>query len=309
MRTSSCALKRLALIALCAAPLAAQAPPKPDLLWEKMTAQVTAIAQHLDGVMGVSVVDLTDGRSFALNAEQVFATASTIKLPLLIELYRQEQAGRAGTSGVARLADRYTFDPADLVEESDIMAGLTPGVSVVTNHDLAQFMVAVSDNAATNVLIRRVGMDRVNAMLRSQGLTQTLLRRKMIDLAAARRGDENVASPADMTRLLGSLFHGKLLDSTLTAALLTQLSTGKKSYLPRDLPGDLRIANKPGWLDGVRADVGIIYAARRPFAISVMTAYVRDERAAELAIGNVALVAYRYFEMLGKASPYGRVMP
>ena len=299
----------LALALLGAAPAAAQGPSKPDLLWDKTTAQITAIATRLDGVLGVSIIDLTDGRSFALNADQVFPTASTIKLPLLLELYRQEQEGKAGAAGMARFVDRYTFDPADLVEDSQIMVGLTPGASVVTNHDLAQFMVAVSDNAATNVLIRRVGMDRVNAMLRAHGMTQTMLRRKMIDLPAARRGDENVATPREMTRLLEAIWKGQVLSQAMTQAFLEQLSTLKQSSIPRLLPSTVRIANKPGELDGVRADIGIVYATRRPFAIGVMTTMARDERAAEAAISEIALAAYRYFEMVGKTTPYGRILP
>ena len=138
------------------------------------SSEVTRIATRHDGVMGVSILDLTDHRSFVLNGDQVFPTASTIKLPLLVELDRQDQEGDG-----ARLLDHYTMNRADLVDGSAIMRGLSPGMTMVTNHDLAQFMVAVSDNAATNVLIGRVGMQKVNAMLRAQGLTQTTLRRRM----------------------------------------------------------------------------------------------------------------------------------
>ncbi|CAN5778362.1 hypothetical protein BH11GEM1_BH11GEM1_31600 [soil metagenome] len=62
-------------------------------------------------------------------------------------------------------------------------------------------------------------------------------------------------------------------------------------------------------LDGVRVDAGIIYAVHRPFAISVTTTMDRDERAAEDAVGRVARAAYRFFDMVGRTSPYGRVMP
>src|SRR5439155_18223812 len=164
-----------------------------DLLWKKLEARVEEIATRLDGVMGVAILDLTDGRILLRNADRVFPTASSIKIAILLELYRQDQEARAGAKGKARLEDIYTFDPKDLVEDSQIMAGLTPGVTRVTNRDLAQFTVAVSDNAATNVLIDRVGIQNANATLRSLGLTKTMLRRKMIDIAAARRGDENVA--------------------------------------------------------------------------------------------------------------------
>jgi beta-lactamase class A len=74
------------------------------------------------------------------------------------------------------------------------------------------------------------------------------------------------------------------------------------------LPEGVELADKPGSLDGVRTDSGIVLAKNRPFAISVMTAYDRDEREAERAISEVALEAYSYFEMRGKTSEYGRIL-
>ena len=189
------------------------------------------------------------------------------------------------------------------------MAGLTAGVTNVTNRDLAQFMVAVSDNAAANILIDRVGKDNVNATLPGLGLSKTMLRRKMIDLAAARRGGENVGTPEEMVRLLEAIYNEKVLSKETTAALIKQLSTLKQSYIPRLLPEGIQVANKPGELEAVRTDSGVVFASNRPFALSVMTAYNRDERAAERAISEVALEAYRYFEMRGKTSEYGRALP
>lgn len=281
-----------------------------DLLWKKLETRVEEIAGRLDGVMGAAILDLTDGRILLRNADRVFPTASSIKIAVLLELYRQDQETRAGAKGKAKLDDIYTFDPKDLVEDSQIMAGLTAGVTRVTNRDLAQFMVAVSDNAATNVLIDHVGMQNVNATLRSLGLTKTMLRRKMIDIAAARRGDENVATAQELARLLEMIYKGKALNQELTGDLIKQLKTLKKdSYLSYELPADVELADKPGTLDGVRTDSGIVFARNRPFAISVMTAYDRDEKAAERAISEVALEAYRYFDMRGKTSDYGRILP
>ena len=280
-----------------------------DLLWKKLEKRVEEIAGRLDGVMGVAILDLTDGRILLCNADRVFPAASSIKIAILLELYRQDQEAHAGAKGKARLDGIYTFDPKDLVEDSRIMAGLTAGVTRITNRDLAQFMVAVSDNAAANVLYDRVGRDNVNAMLHSLGLSKMMLRRKMMDIAAARRGDENVATPREMVRLLEAIYKEKALNKQATAEFITQLSTLKQSYIPRSLPDNVQVANKPGELDAVRNDSGIVYALNRPFAISVMTAYDRDGKAAERAISEIALEAYRYFEMRGKTSAYGRVLP
>jgi beta-lactamase class A len=280
-----------------------------DLLWKKLDSRIEEIASRLDGGMGVAILDLTDGRILLRNANRVFPAASSIKIAILLELYRQDQEARGGAKGKARLDDLYIFDPKDLVEDSQIMVGLTAGVTRVTNRDLAQFMVAVSDNAASNVLIDRVGMGNVNAMLRSLELTKTMLRRKMMDIAAARHGDENVATPQEMVRLLEAIYKEKALNKQATTEFIKQLSTLKDSYIPRALPENVQVANKPGELEGVRNDCGIVFAPNRPFVISVMTAYDRDEKAAERAISEVALEAYHYFEMRGKTSDYGRVLP
>ena len=284
-------------LALAAGAFGQQKPETPrdtgsDLLWKQLESRVEETASRLDGVMGVAILDLTDGRILLRNADRVFPAASSIKLAILMELYRQDQEARAGAKGKAKLDDIYTFDPKDLVEDSQIMAGLTAGMTRITNRDLAQFMVAVSDNAAANILYDRVGKDNVNAMLHSLRLSKTMLRRKMMDIAAARRGDENIATPQEMVRLLESIHKEKALNKQSTAELIKQLSTLKQSYIPRALPENVQVANKPGELDAVRNDSGIVYAQNRPFAVSVMTAYDRDEKAAEHAISKVALEAF-----------------
>ena len=110
-------------------------------------------------------------------------------------------------------------------------------------------MVAVSDNAATNVLIDRVGMDNVKALLDGQGLRDTKLRRKMMDLKAAGEGRENVSTPREMMTLLEKLYRGKVLGPTKDD-FFTMLATHKNSYIPRSLPEGIKVADKPGELEG-----------------------------------------------------------
>ncbi|HEY6071778.1 MAG TPA: serine hydrolase, partial [Chthoniobacterales bacterium] len=290
-------------IALANAVLAQSTPRTGDAgdpLWRKLEARVNETVEKFDGEMGVAIVDLTDGRAILKNADRVFPTASSIKIAILLELYHQEEQARDGGQGKARLNDLYDVDPKVLVDFSSIMQGLTPGITKITNHDLAQFMIAVSDNTAANVLIDRLGMENVNATLRSLGLTKTMLRRHMMDFEAAKRGNENVSTPREMTQLLEKVYKGDVLNKELTADFIKQLSTLKESELPHDLPEGVQIANKPGSLKGVRNDCGIVFAKDRPFVICVMTENARDERGAERTITGLALDAYRYFEQRGK---------
>jgi beta-lactamase class A len=281
---------------------------KQDLLSKKLEAAIAQEDRDLDGVLGVAIVDLTSGQSYAHNADEVFPAASSIKLAILAELYHQAEQAAAGVAGKATLADLYTMNAADLVDDSPFLAGLTSGVSRVTNRDLAWFMVSQSDNAAANVLIARVGMDNVNALLAAQGLKETRLRRKMLDTAAARAGRENTSTPREMAALLEALYRGKVVGRAQADDLLKVLSVPKDKYIPRGLPADVVAANKPGWLDGVRTDSGIVFAKDRPFVLSVMTTFDADETAAERTIARIAAAAYRYFDRLGRSSPYGRVL-
>ena len=275
---------------------------KQQILWQKLESAIGDVDRGLDGVLGVAIEDLTSGQRFLLRGNEVFPQASSIKIAVLAGLYRQAQSGKLN------LNDLYTVQASDLVADSSIMGGLTPGITRVTLRDLATMMVAVSDNSATNVLIDRVGMENVNSLMNSLGLANTRLRRKMMDLKAAGEGRENISTPQDMMVLLEGLFRGKVLGKAMTDDFFKMLSTPKSSFIPRDLPEGLKIANKPGELEGVRNDSGLVFLANRPYIICVMTTYLRRERDGEEAIGKISAAAYRMFDRLARASEYGRVI-
>jgi beta-lactamase class A len=311
-------LKRLFFLALFAVAVCASAPSraqqvlqekvdkvaqeKEQVLWEKLEATISGVDRNLDGVLAVAILDLTTGQKYLLHADEVLPTASSIKIAILAELYHQAQQGKI------KLGDLYTLQSSDLVSGSGIANALTPGVTRLTLRDVAALMISVSDNSATNVIIDRIGMENVNALLDSLGLTHTRLRRKMMDVKAAAEGRENVATPREMVALLEALYRGKVLNKQMTDDFFTLLSVHKESYIPRELPEDLRIANKPGELEGVRNDSGIIFTGNRPFAISVMATYLRREKDGGDAIVRIATAAYQMFDRLSRSSPYGRVV-
>jgi beta-lactamase class A len=297
-----CLICFVCFLSTCWAQTATPSSSKQKVLWQKLESAIQQVDQHLDGVMGVAIEDLANGDHYFLHEDEVFAQASSIKITVLANLYLQVQQGKL------KLTDLYTVQSPDLVPDSDIMNGLTPGVTRLTLRDLATMMVAVSDNSATNVLIDRVGMQNVNAMLDSLGLTHTRLRRKMMDLEAAKQGRENVSTPREMMTLLDMVYHGRLLNKESAADFFKVLSTNKDSFIPRDLPADLKVANKPGELEAVRNDSGIVFVEGRPYVICVMTALLSNERSGEEAITKVSLETWRMFDRLSRATEYGRVV-
>jgi beta-lactamase class A len=130
----------------------------------------------------------------------------------------------------------------------------------------------------------------------------------MMDLQAAKEGRENISTPREMMTLLDAIYRGKVLNKQSTADFFQILSTNKDSFIPRDLPADLKVANKPGELEGVRNDSGIVFVEGRPYVICVMTSFLRNERDGEEAISKVSLETWRMFDRLSRATEYGRVV-
>lgn len=275
---------------------------KRQVLWHKLQEDLRGVDRNLDGVMGLAVKDLTSGEELFINPDEIMPQASSIKITVLANLYLQAQQGKL------KLTDEYVVRKDDMVSGSDIMLGLTPGVTRLTLRDLATMMVAVSDNSATNVLIDRVGLDNVNGMLEGLGLHSTRLRRKMMDLKAASEGRENVSTPREMMTLLETIYRGKLLNQDMTADFMKILSTHKESSMLQGLPDDAVAASKPGELEAVRNDSGIVLVKNRPYVLCVMTAYLKDEKEGSAAIRKIAALTYSYFDRVSRASEYGRVV-
>ena len=283
-------------------PLRAQTPtvqpPTAAELKAKFEHRLQEISSGLDGVMGYAVVDLTSGERFGHLEHQVFPTASTIKLAIVYELFKRAD------EGTVDLEQKITLDRAKAVGGSGVLFELgTPTLSV---RDYATLMVVLSDNTATNVLIDLLGMDRITARMQGLGLAETKLRRHMIDLAAAARGDENVSTPDEIARLLEILNRGKGLSAAGRDQAISLLEKPKTSALLRGLPPGVKAANKPGELEGVRVDAGLVFATNRPYILTVMTTYLKNDGDGERAIEQASRAAYDYFSRLGAGGKYGR---
>ena len=286
----------------------AQQAPQPSTsqadLHSKFEADFLRVANALDGVVGYAIKDLSSGESFEHNADLVFPTASSIKLAVLLELMRQDQDGKLS------LGEKRTIRHSDLPpgDTDPILHMLGDGTATMTLRDIATFMVVLSDNGATNILIDRVGMDSVNAEIARLGLAQTHLRRHMIDIEAARRGNENVSTPRELATLLEKVKSGAALDAAHTKDYFDLIGLPKDSLFNKALPAGVRIEDKPGSLDAVRCDAGIIEIAERPFVMCVMTSYLASNDEGERAVKEIARLAYDYFDRLSRSSAYGRAI-
>jgi len=281
-------------------PPASSPSRKATELHARIERELTRIADAVDGIVGYAVVDLTTGERFERQADQPFPTASTIKLAILYELVKQVDDRRL------TLDEPRPVDARHRVAGSGLLFQLSS--PVLSLRDCAILMMMISDNTATNVVIDAVGRDAVTARMTGLGLTATALRRRMMDGEAARRGDENVASPADLVRLLQAFERGDGLSTSARTTALDIMSRPLSSALRTAIPAGTRVASKPGGLDGVAVDAGLVYLQNRPFAIAVMGTFLADAGSGQRAITEITRVVFGYFERLSRAGAEGRLL-
>jgi beta-lactamase class A len=298
----------LALAALLLFPPPARAAEggKEDILFTKLRGRVERLDAQLDGILGLYVRDLKTGRSLELRADEVFPAASTIKVAVLYDLYRQAAEGRLDLAEVTR-------PPLPRVRGGGALQELGDQVSL-TWRDMASLMLAFSDNEATNQLIGKLGMDSVNHRLDVLGLTRTRLRRRMMDLDAARRGDENVSTPSELARLMLTLREGTGLDAARAkdlrevAALPRWDTASIRPPFLAPLPESVKALEKSGELEGVRAAVAVVELERRPYVAAIMTTHLRRDADGEAVIRDISALLFETFDRFDRASDLGRII-
>jgi beta-lactamase class A len=221
--------------------------------------------------VGVSVMGLDgefEGSEVGVNEDEVFQSASLIKILILAELLRQVD------EGVVSLDERL------------------PGGSVGR---LAGRMISVSDNAAANALIDRLGFESINSLARELGLEQTVLGRRMLDFEARARGKDNYTSASDMVELLSAIQGGELLSPASREFALSALESQQfDSKIPAALPPGTRVLHKTGELEGIEHDAGIVYVSQGDaFATAILTE--GDPASSVAAIQRTAAAAHGAF--------------
>jgi beta-lactamase class A len=286
------------VLAGLAAPL--HAAGKEDVLVAQLRTRIEAVASTLDGVLAVSLRDQKTGAAIDLHPAEPFPLASSIKLAVLYELYCQAEEGRIDLAEV-------TTPPLPRAGGGGVLQELGGRVSL-TWRDVAVMMMGWSDNEATNLLIAKVGMEAVNGRLDALSLPAVRLRRRMMDLGAAREGRENVGTPEQMRRLVEALHAGTGLSPQRAGDLRAVASMTKDSPFRTPLPEGLVVMDKPGSLEGVRCVAAFVEVPGRPYSIAIMTAYLKRDDDGDEAIRTISAAAFETFDRLARSSDLGRVI-
>lgn len=246
------------------------------------------LLQHLNRIEGtVSMVyhNLITGERIAHNEDFSHVAASVIKIPVMVEAFRQFEAGTCSKDELIEVKD------ADRVPICGVLTlmhtGLQPSVM-----DLITLMISISDNMATNLLIDRLGLESIQGTIESLGLKHSLMARKLFETRPGYRDKSNRISAADMAQLLEALYNGTLVSQQASEAMLQVLETQQlKNKTAALLPLDHRMAHKTGEDEGISHDVGIIYAAQ-PFILCLCGNNLTDEPAFNRMAGDVAKLLF-----------------
>ena len=223
------------------------------------------------GHVAIAVQDVATGLTTGINQGVEMPAASTIKIPVMVEVFRQLAAGNFD------LNRQMTLLPHDR--------------STYTVSRLLSLMIDVSDNTATNMLIRLVGRQRINSTMRHLGLTHTRLSDFIRSSGPIRWALRS--SPSDMVRLLDRMAREQLIDEWSSRAMIAILRGQQHNgLLPEPLPSGVEIAHKTGTLHDTLNDVGIVYLNSEPYVIAVMTTDLPTLDAGRRFIRGVSRMAY-----------------
>lgn len=284
-----------------AAPAAAQTAKAPDMrkdLRAKFEASLKKINDDFEGAFAAAFIDLTDGQRVMINPDAVMATASTIKVSILVELFRQAEQ-KPGL-----LKQQRPFKANEATGRGG-MGRLLSADSAVSVEDIAKMMINLSENTATNLLIDEVGMDAVNKNNVAMGLKTMKLRRKMLDSDSQARGDENVSSTADAATLMYKIATCDLPVSKDSCARIRQImEIPQPDHPAKDpIPANVPVAFKWGGLEGVSNGWGIVNLPDRPYIFIVNTNYgPRDPSA---TVRGASQLAFDYYGRLARSNEYG----
>ena len=248
------------------------------------TCEIDRLAKALPGHIGLYLLDTVTGEEYACNAADPIEAASVIKLTVMAEAFRQFGAGELNP------AERVTIRPEDKLPSCGALTYMEDGTTV-TLRDLVTLMIILSDNTATNLLIDRLWLGRINALIERLGLAGTHLNRKLFMPELAARGVKNYVSAQDMGVLLRLMLEGKLISPEASRDMLgilrNQRLNGKMPFFLHDK--GIACAHKTGEDDGVTHDVGIIFA-EHPVILCFLSERT-DVPRAERALQDIAALA------------------
>jgi beta-lactamase class A len=279
-----------------------------SLLFSKLCRRLEKVSENYEGIMGIAIKDLTNGESFMINSDEVFPVASTIKVPILMEFYKQVEEGKIDPTKSVR------YEEAQRAGGSGVIKTLTTGAVIMPLIDYVTLMINVSDNSSTNYLIDLLGMDKINSTISELGLRETRLLRKMMDIEAFKAGKDSFTTPRELVILFEELYKSAKLTPFVCVETLKMLKKPKEGIVQgvirNAVPDSVDVADKSGWVDGATLDSGIVYQQGRPYIVALLAKHIPASDIHMVrtlsTLTEAARFVHSFFFEVSNSTPHGR---
>ncbi|MEO6068227.1 MAG: serine hydrolase [Gemmatimonadales bacterium] len=253
-----------------------------------------------DTLVAIAFLQPATGRSAWLGADVRFHAASTMKVPVLIELARRIDAGELHWTDSLAIENRFTSIAdgsefsLDLKDDSDSLMYTYIGRRIGVD-EIARRMIVRSSNLATNLLIQRLGAARITATAHALGADSARVLRGVEDIPAFDRGMNNTLTARDLARLYQALLEGRAASAEGTQHILGLLAGQElNGGIPTGVPAGTLVAHKTGWNSVAAHDAAIVYPARTaPYILIILTHGYATEADAEAVMRRIAAEAHR----------------
>jgi beta-lactamase class A len=265
--------------------------PIRDEEWAGMIDELGRTSEAYRGRVGIYLKDLHTGKTWEYNADQLFPSASLIKVPIMAAVFEKIKLGSITLDTQIKLTRKGR------VGGSGSLKWVREGTSLSVM-EIIYKMITESDNTATKMLIDYVGMEYLAATFARLGLEHTNITPEGMSLTSGRVRNENFTTAREMAGLLERIYGGELVNRDASEFMLDVLKhTKSRSRLRKGLPLGWEIGHKTGLLRKSCHDVGIVFSPRGDFVIAVLTSNVPDYTSAKNFIARVAKLTYRYYKI------------
>ena len=243
-----------------------------------MTSLESYITQFPGKTIAVAVQELETGAFIHINADESFHPASTMKVPVMMEVFHQASQGLFSLNDLLKIVNSFTSIAdgskysLDIIDDSEtsLYARISESESL---QELTRLMIVRSSNLATNILIEKVGVQPINAFLQELGIQGVTVARGIEDKAAFRLGINSSATARGLTQMMTLIAEGKVVSKEASQQMI-EIMLGQEfnESIPALLPKSVKVAHKTGWTGEFYHDTGIIFSeSRKPYAISILT--------------------------------------
>lgn len=266
---------------------------------DEMKLAIQKELNKVEGEFAVAFQDLTTGEQILINEHTLFHAASTMKVPVMIEVFKQAAEGKFALTDSIEIKNEFKSIVDSSVyslhrkDDSDTLIYEHIGEKR-TVYSLMYDMIIISSNLATNMMIDLVGAANAQQTIRDLGTKKMQVLRGVEDGKAYEAGLNNSTTAYDLMVIFEKMAKGQVVDSIASAEMIRILLDQKfNDIIPAGLPPDVKVAHKTGWITGVHHDGGIVFLPDgRKYILVLLSKKIKNEKAGVAVMSNVSKLIY-----------------